>query len=526
MKTSDALPHGWSWVALGQITADTTNGFGKRRSDTGTPRIVLRLADIAGGEIRLDNPRRVNCSEEEIEKYRLQANDLLAIRVNGSPELVGRLVRSGDQSDSVLFCDHFIRVRLCVPEMAGFIRYYGETQPVRHFIDERKVSSAGQNTISQGTLEQLQVPLPPLNEQRHIVAKLDELFSDLDAGVAALERARANLKRYRAAVLKAAVEGRLTEQWRAAHPATEPASQLLERILAERRRKWEADQLAKYAAAGKTPPKDWQAKYVEPTPPDTANLPDLPHGWCWASVDQLAEVQGGIQKQPKRKPVNQGHPYLRVANVLRNRLDLSEVHRITLFGNELAKLRLEVDDLLVVEGNGSKTEIGRSALWNGAIPDCVHQNHIIRVRCKGWSPKYLNAYWNSPVGNGRIMNQAASTSGLYTLSVEKVSAIPVPLPPHQEQEQIVAEVEERLSVIDAAEAQIETNLQRAARLWQSILKHAFEGKLVPQDPNDEPASVLLERIKQQRASSANGEGGRINPRPMRKDPASPPERGK
>ena len=133
----------------------------------------------------------------------------------------------------------------------------------------------------------------PLHEQHRIVAKIEELFSDLDAGVAALKRAKANLKRYRAAVLKAAVEGKLTEEWRAKNPPKEPAAKLLERILKERRKKWEEDQLAAYEANGKQPPKNWRDKYQEPAGPDTANLPALPEGWCWAAVEQLGDVQLG-----------------------------------------------------------------------------------------------------------------------------------------------------------------------------------------------------------------------------------------
>jgi type I restriction enzyme S subunit len=344
-----------------------------------------------------------------------------------------------------------------------------------------------------------QTSFPPLNEQHRIVAKIEELFSDLDAGVAALKRAKANLKRYRAAVLKAAVEGKLTEEWRATHPTNEPASALLARILKERRQKWEAEQLARFTAAGKEPPKSWREKYVEPSPPVTSGLPELPDGWCWASVEQTSEVQGGIQKQPKRAPGVNSFPFLRVANVHRNRLELGEVHRIELFGSEIERLRLQTGDLLVVEGNGSKTEIGRSAIWTGEIEDCVHQNHIIRVRFLAGSSRYLNSYWNSPLGNGRVMEQAASTSGLYTLSVTKVCSLPVPLAPTVEQEQIVAEVEERLSVISAAECEISNSLRRVDRLRQSILKQAFEGKLVPQDPRDEPASVLLDRLRANRA---------------------------
>ena len=231
-------------------------------------------------------------------------------------------------------------------------------------------------SLRKSDVEPIQLPLPPFNEQRRIVAKIEELFSDLDAGVAALKRIKANLKRYRAAVLKAAVEGKLTEEWRAKHPRTEPATKLLERILADRRKKWEEDQLAKFAAAKKEPPKGWREKYFKPALPETSGLPDLPQGWCWANVEQTSDVQGGIQKQPKRTPQQNCFPFLRVANVYRNRLELGEVHQIELFGDELERLRLQPKDLLVVEGNGSKTEIGRSAIWNGEIENCVHQNHI------------------------------------------------------------------------------------------------------------------------------------------------------
>ncbi len=128
-------------------------------------------------------------------------------------------------------------------------------------------------------------PFHRSESKKRILFKIEELFSDLDAGVAALERAKANLKRYRAAVLKAAAEGKLTEELRDKHPAKEPALELLARILKERRQKWEADQLAKFAAAGKEPPKNWRDKYVEPSPPDLSRLSDLPAGWVGSRLD-------------------------------------------------------------------------------------------------------------------------------------------------------------------------------------------------------------------------------------------------
>ena len=365
--------------------------------------------------------------------------------------------------------------------------------------------------LSRDDYNEIEVRLPPLPEQQRIVAEIEKQFTRLDAAIAALKRVKANLKRYRASVLKAACEGRLVpteaELARAEGREYEPADVLLQRILSERRAKWEADELAKLTAKGK-PPKDdgWKAKYKEPQAVDTNGLPELPEGWAWATVEQVGFVQGGIQKQPKRAPRQNAYPYLRVANVLRGALDLNEIMRLELFGDELERLRLQLGDLLVVEGNGSPSEIGRMAIWNDAIQDCVHQNHIIRIRIiSPLLPQFVESYWNSTTGSDAIRGVASSTSGLYTLSVAKVQRIRMPLPPAAEQRRIVAEIDRRFSNLDDMETALSHSLQRAERLRQSILKRAFEGKLVPQDPNDEPASVLLERIRAERAeSSPNG----------------------
>jgi type I restriction enzyme S subunit len=389
-----------------------------------------------------------------------------------------------------------------------FVLYFLLQGAVRHEARIRMKGAAGQLRVPPEYLSDLSFPLPPTGEQRQIVAEIDKQFTRQEAGVTALKRVQANLKRYRAAVLKAAVEGRLvpTEAELAAREGRsfETSAEFLQRILAERRARWEADQLAKFRASGKIPKDDkWKGKYPEPETPDTAKLPTLPEGWTWATLSQLSEIQGGIQKQPSRRPARNPFPFLRVANVLRGRLDLCEVHEIELFEGELERLRLKTEDLLIVEGNGSPSEIGRMAIWKGEIENCVHQNHIIRARLlAGVSSPYVAAYWNSPEGTARILDVASSTSGLYTLSVSKVSRLPVPLAPNTEQHGIIVEVERRLSIIDELQAQVEASLKRADRLRQSVLKRAFEGKLVRQDPSDEPAAVLLERIRSQRENSA------------------------
>ncbi|MCC7493997.1 MAG: hypothetical protein IT204_16690 [Fimbriimonadaceae bacterium] len=487
-----ALPATWTWVVLGSIAEVK---LGKMLSEAAYAIGLAQLPYLRNQNVRwfgIDDGdlKMMGFADHERERFAVRTGDLLVCE-GGEP---GRCAVVPEHLDGLMYQKALHRVRPCDGVLESrFLQYM-----LRHFVDSGiAVPRMSETTIQHLPLEKvlrLPVVVAPANEQRRIADKLDELFSQLDAGVAALERVQANLKRYRAAVLKAAVAGDLTREWRAQHPEVEPASVLLERILAERRRQWEAAQLAKFEAQGKRPPANWRAKYEEAAPPDTTGLPELPQGWCWASVAQIGAVQGGIQKQPKRAPKSNAYPYLRVANVLRDRLDLSVMEAMELFGGELERLRLEAGDLLIVEGNGSRDQIGRSAVWTGKIGNCVHQNHIIRVRPRCGSPAFLNLYWNSPLGAGRVFDVAASTSGLYTLSVSKVMSLPVAVPPEAEQAIVVAEAERLLAAAEHVERLLSANGARAARLRQSILKQAFEGKLVPQDPSDEPAEKLLERI--------------------------------
>ena len=223
-----------------------------------------------------------------------------------------------------------------------------------------------------------------------------------------------------------------------------------------------------------------------------------------AEIGDLAEVSSGIQKQPKRRPRENRYPFLRVANVGRGQLDLDEVHEIELFEGEIDRFRLKWGDLLVVEGNGSVNQIGRAALWGGQIENCVHQNHLIRVRPgESLIPEYLTLCWNAPRTAQQIQAVASSTSGLYTLSTSKVKSIRIPVVPLSIQRSVVEQLDQQLRSIEAAHAATEDASGHVSALRRSVLAQAFSGQLVPQDLDDEPAAVLFGRISEVGSACSN-----------------------
>lgn len=382
----------------------------------------------------------------------------------------------------------------------------------------RKCSKHGTTvaSIDTASLHSYPLSIAPLNEQRRIVAKIEELFSDLDAGVAALTRAKANLKRYRAAVLKAAVEGKLTEEWRAKHPAKEPASALLARILKERREKWEADQLAKFAAAEKEPPKNWRDKYVEPKPPETTGLPELPEGWCWATIQQLSFVDVGFAFKSAEYS-KEGIRLLRGENMEPGSLRWNDVR----FWPEDKLAGLE--HLLVKEGQiilamdrpmvSAGLKLARAKAYD--LP-CLLVQRMARLRMfDDAMTDFLHCSMQTHAFISHLLGDQTGTQ-LPHISGSGIEEFVTPLPPLMEQQQIAAEAADRLSQIEVAETGIVNSLLRALRLRQSILKQAFEGKLVPQDPSDEPASVLLERLRASQSDHDTKSSSKSNGRPTKR----------
>ena len=407
---------------------------------------------------------------------RFQDGDVLFAKITPCMEngklAVAKGLHNGVGAGSTEF--HVLRPSAAI--RSDLLAYYLLRDDFRASARAKMKGTAGQLRVPQGFLEAQTLPVPPPRDQQRIVETIDSYFTRLDDVAATLERVRRNLKRYRTSILKAAVEGRLVpteaEIARAEGREYESASVLLERILSERRRRWEERALARMKAAGKTPKNDkWKVKYKELTVPDTATLPPLPEGWCWARIGQLGEVSGGLTQNARRRDLRLQIPFLRVANVYAGEVRLDTVRRIGVTEVERERTQLVEGDLLIVEGNGSIDQIGRVALWHDAIAPCVHQNHLIKVRFK---PKAL-AHWTlgwllSPSGRTAIEQSASSTSGLHTLSLSRVEHLPVPLPPLPEQTRI-------LQTVERHQPKCDVDVRQCDDLRQAILASAFQGGL-------------------------------------------------
>lgn len=358
-------------------------------------------------------------------------------------------------------------------------------------------------------------PVAPTDEQTRIVEKLEELLSDLDAGVAELKAAQKKLALYRQSLLKAAVEGALTADWRARRAARgealETGADLLARILTERRARWETRQLGKFKEQGKTPPKGWEAKYPEPVQPDTAELPMLPVGWVWASAEQLCDFITKGTTPPK--DIDQGDekdiPFLRVTNLTENgTLDFSDrvfvsepVHR-----GFLGRSVVYPGDVLM---NIVGPPLGQVSVVTDMFSEWnINQAIAIFRAVQGISPRFLCSYLLSPVARKWLKQRAKTTAGQTNLTLEVCRRLPVPLPPQDEQEQLSEAIADALSGTDQQAEAGRKGLEQAAAQRKNLLKAAFSGQLVSQDPNDEPASAVLARIRAEREGRASSDPAR------------------
>jgi type I restriction enzyme, S subunit len=361
------------------------------------------------------------------------------------------------QAKGKIWVNNHAHVLRCKPGFSNaYLAYYINSIDLSPY-----VTGTAQPKLSQSMMNKIPVPVAPPEQQVEIVAEIDKQFSRLDEAVANLQRVKANLKCYKASVLKAAVEGRLVETEasiaRREGRGYETGEQLLQRILEERQAKW----------SGK-------GKYKEPIAHVTNELPELPEGWTWARLDSLAALKGGITVDSKRvDPSARSVPYLRVANVQRGFIDLAEVKYINASPSDIDELRLELGDVLFNEG-GDRDKLGRGWIWEGQLVDCIHQNHVFRARMYlgAMSPK-LVSWWGNTFGKDYFLRVGKQTTNLASINLGKLSEFPVPVPPKPEQLRMVAEIERLLSVVEEVEGEVNTNLQRAQALRQATLEKAF-----------------------------------------------------
>ena len=362
----------------------------------------------------------------------------------------------------------------------AFLKYRFMT---RDFVSYASENSNGVNLprVNAKALARFPIWFPPLPEQQRIVAEIEKQFTRMEAGVAALRRVRANLKRYRAAVLKAACEGRLVpteaelnksgsgvpplglgKKRQDAASTFETGEALLARILTERRKNWQG-----------------RGQYKEPAAPDTKNLPPLPNGWTWATVEQLStRVQYG--SSAKTNEDSDGVPVLRMGNIQEGKLDFDKLKYLPKVHDEFPELLLARGDLLFNRTNSAEL-VGKTAVFKDTPNPCSFASYLIRVRFGGGCVSdFVSYYINSVFGRSWIADVVSQQVGQANVNGTKLQALAIPLSPLAEQTRIVAEVARRLSVVEELEVVVSTNLQRATRLRQSILQKAFTGKLTKQ----------------------------------------------
>lgn len=327
-----------------------------------------------------------------------------------------------------------------------------------------------QPNISQALLKDYPCPVAPAVDQQKIVARIDALFAEIDEGEAALAEARAGVETYRKALLKAAVTGELTADWRAEQAASgqpqETGEQLLARILADRRARWHADL------------KNARKKYAEPAGPDTDGLPEIPDGWVWANLDQLSthEVRNGLSVKDTSEPTEVRA--LRLGALSGNEVDWSVFRYLPRTLASVEGYRLQDGDLLVSRANGSPELVGKASLCVSPPADIIFPDTAIRFRLLGGMDlrQWVVRVWNSLLVRHQIGKLAKTTAGILKISQADISRIALPIPSAGEMVAASRTVQEQLS--KAANDDLLRGLGgSASTLRQSILAAAFRGEL-------------------------------------------------
>lgn len=481
------LPLGWAHTDLGTL-GEYVNGRGFKKSEwRSTGRPIIRIQDLTG------TGGTPNYFQGEVDsKHEVAPRDLL---VSWAATL-GAYIWHGPLA---VLNQHIFRVKSYINKQ---FHYYALSWAIEDLY--RNTHGTGMVHVTKSKFEKTRVPLPPLGEQQRIVDSIETEFTKLDAAVAGLEHVQANLKRYRASVLKAAVEGRLVpteaDLARQQGRTYEPAKVLLDRILAERRRCWEDAELERLKAKGKAPSDDrWKVKYKEPAVPETEDLPELPEGWCWVTWSQIGFSQNG-RAFPSKEYQDEGVKLLRPGNLhVSGRVDWTEKNTRRLpesWAIEYPGFTVGTNELVMNLTAQSLADefLGRICL-TGSNERCLLNQRIARLTPIVVRPSFVLWLFRSPWFR-RFVDSLNTGSLIQHMFTSQLDEFPLPLPPLGEQDRMVAEVERLMSHGEDVERVAAENETRCGHLRQSILKWAFEGRLVDQDPKEEPATSLLARIRE------------------------------
>jgi type I restriction enzyme S subunit len=518
---SSPLPASWAIASIADVISDVPT-----TDPSAQPKATITYFDISS----IDNDAgRVTAAKIVLgadapsrARQIVQARDVLFSTVRPNLRAIALVPAVTNGIASTGFC--VLRAAQSIDP--NYIFYYARSEG---FLDALLPMARGSSypAVRSGDVVSQSIPIAPAAEQARIVAKLEELLSDLDAGVAELKAAQKKLGQYRQSLLKAAVEGALTAEWRAAQYAgstgktdktvpVESGTALLARILTERRSRWETRQLAKFQAQGKPPPKDWQSKYPAPVAPDTTGLPTLPVGWVWASIEQIASDEryslsigpfGSNLKVPDYR--EEGVPLVFVRNIRSGHYGGINAKYVTPEkADELRAHSIAAGDVLITKMGEPP---GDADVYPDDQPPAIITADCIKVRC--WSglmlPHFLKSVINSYIGQRQIepMTQGVAQK---KVSLGRFSNLAVPVPSSAEQVEIMKTVAAADSDAMGLDTALAHGLKQSEAQRKNILQAAFSGQLVPQDPADEPASALLTRIRAERAaretSAARGRG--------------------
>jgi type I restriction enzyme, S subunit len=477
------FPDHWIQMTLGDLLA----GRGKSLNPTAYPDTIFELYSVPSFDKK--RPEIVSGSEIGSNKQYVEKDMVLLCKINPR---INRVWVVGDFSDYEKIASTewivFSRLSGVIPK---YLAYYMSQNTFAAFLASNASGVGGSlMRVKPSTIDSYPFPLAPLDEQQRIVREIEAYFSQLDTWLEVMEKLRAQLPRLRASILKAAVEGRLVEQV----PDDEPAKFLVEGMLSAHQQKWEREQISRMSK----PPKDdsWKGNYQPPKLPDVDQLPLLPNGWEWVTIDVCTDYSIYGPRFSSDDYAEHGVPVIRTTDIDGNgKIDLSQVPRIPLDVEQIEKYQLSTGDLLVTR-TGS---IGTVAIFPGASEPCIPGAYLIQFRL--WNDfldsRYVLNYLISPHGQGQLLAGATSVT-LSNINAPAIKAIVIPLPPFEEQNRIVDEIALKLSILNRLDETIEVNIKRAERMRQSILNQAFQGRLVEQYPDDEPASELLERIQSER----------------------------